>query len=1045
MQGIKWLLAAALALALVIAASNRANADGTGTFEVGSYWQPPKYIGADYNTNANWANMAAAKIDMATAIRVPAGTNLDKAANETGIANSSANNVKLLVTDSSIYGHPVNSAAEIAALQAAVTPYAGDSRVKGINLKDEPMTHELLGYANAYKAIKALDPDLDVYVNLLPGIAGMNPYPGKLFYANSTAQGFGNYITPSAPIGQTITIPANVSYLDGVVFYIDSLQWASNETLTLKLWNSPAKTSLIGQGSIAGNGSGNAWEYYKYFMLGKTVTPGGTYYLELVHNGGGDNSVGWAIRSNTDTYAGGQAYENGAAKAYDFNFQLFTERTNGGTPFENYLDDWLQYSGADTLLYDNYPFRTTGDDAGYFDRMESVRGRGLANDVIYGAFLQSVEIPGAYRNTSLNEKRMNVYSYLTYGFKKLNWFTYWTPDAAGGETFQNAPVSASGGLQAGYAQIQTLNTEMRNLGGTLKDLVSVRVYHSGSSIPSKTIAVPDDFFVKPSDLSQPIIEGYFTNAAGRKYVMLTNRDYASARTLTFQFSPKPASLTEISKSTGLEVGVPGYNAATGALSITLNQGEGRLFALPAGFSPYANLAAEAAVSATSSYESTADDGWGVSKVHDDNRGSGTVNGVISSGWSSKNNLGANHTESITFDLGAAKTVGEVVLFPRGGGGAFYPVDFTIQVAANAGGPWTTVAAKTGQPQASTAQWIPFAPVTARYVKVEGTNLRLGSGQYRMQFAEVEIYAAPNLAKGATLSASSSVEDSSWGLAKANDHIRSGVPGSNGWSSSANLSANHTESVTLNLQATRSVTKVDLYPRNDNGNVGAGFPVDFTIQVAANAGGPWTTVVTQAGYAQPGGTVQSFSFAAQTARYVRIEGTSLRQIAAEAGTPYRMQFSEIEAYGGLGASIPLANAGFESPGISGFQYGPFTNGWTFAGTSGIQHNGSAFGAASAPEGAQTALIQNAGEFSQTVNFAAGTYAVTFKAAKRPTGGTQIFNVYYDAALIGTFSPTSTGFAAFTTNSFVATAGSHTIKFVGTVLGDTTDFVDDVQIN
>jgi len=500
---IRLVFSMALIFAVIGIGAAGTQAAGTGTFEVGSYWQPPIYVGADYNTNTNWANMAAAKIDMATAVRVPSGTNLNKAANETGIANSSANNVKLLVTDSGIYGHPVNSQAEITALQALVTPYKNDTRVKGLNLKDEPGPIELLGYANAYKTIKALAPNLDIYMNLLPGVGG-GGQPGKLFFANSIASGNGSYVTPSHTLGQSITIPANISYLAGVDFYIASLQWAAGETLTLKLWNSPAKTTLIGQGNVTGNGSGSTEDYYHYFTLNKAVTPGGTYYLELLHAGGGDNTVGWVVHSNTDVYAGGQAYENGAAQTYDFNFQLFTERTNYGSAWENYVDDWAQYSGTDTLLYDNYPFHTTGDDTGFLQRMEQFRGRGLANDVIYGAFLQSVEIPGNYRNTSLNEKRWEVYSYLTYGFKKLNWFTYWTPDPAGGESFANAPVSASGALQAGYTQIQTLDTEMRNLGGTLKDLTSERVYHSGSSLPTGTIAIPENFFVRPADPAQPV-------------------------------------------------------------------------------------------------------------------------------------------------------------------------------------------------------------------------------------------------------------------------------------------------------------------------------------------------------------------------------------------------------------------------------------------------------------------------------------------------------------------------------------------------------------
>src|SRR5690348_13452866 len=113
-------------------------------------------------------------------------------------------------------------------------------------------------------------------------------------------------------------------------------------------------------------------------------------------------------------------------------------------------------------------------------------------------------------------------------------------------------------------------------------------------------------------------------------------------------------------------------------------------------------------------------------------------------------------------------------------------------------------------------------------------------------------------------------------------------------------------------------------------------------------------------------------------------------------------------------------------------------------SGVQHNGSAFGASTAPESVQTAFIQGAGSFSQAITFTAGTYKVSFQAAKRTTyGGTQSFDVYYDSTVIGSFTPSSGTFTSFSTSNFtVATPGSHTIKFMGTTTTDNTDFIDAV---
>ena len=86
----------------------------------------------------------------------------------------------------------------------------------------------------------------------------------------------------------------------------------------------------------------------------------------------------------------------------------------------------------------------------------------------------------------------------------------------------------------------------------------------------------------------------------------------------------------------------------------------------------------------------------------------------------------------------------------------------------------------------------------------------------------------------------------WGLTKVNDGLRASIPSARGWSSDSNLAANHTEWLRLDLGADRLVQRVDLYPRNDPGNVGQGFPIDLTVEVSQDTL-TWTTVVSSTGY------------------------------------------------------------------------------------------------------------------------------------------------------------------------------------------------------
>lgn len=158
----------------------------------------------------------------------------------------------------------------------------------------------------------------------------------------------------------------------------------------------------------------------------------------------------------------------------------------------------------------------------------------------------------------------------------------------------------------------------------------------------------------------------------------------------------------------------------------------------------------------------------------------------------------------------------------------------------------------------------------------------------------------------------------------------------------------------------------------------------------------------------------------------------------------------------GGAPLIANTSFETPSVgTGDQYNPTGGTWTFSGQSGIQGNGSGFGAPTAPNGTQTAFLQSHsgatnGSMSQTFFCCAGTYAVSFQAAQRKApynNGAISINVVVDGTVEGNFAPTSTtSYTAYTTSPFtLSTTGSHTIQL--TVVGsasDNTDFVDLVNL-
>lgn len=148
-----------------------------------------------------------------------------------------------------------------------------------------------------------------------------------------------------------------------------------------------------------------------------------------------------------------------------------------------------------------------------------------------------------------------------------------------------------------------------------------------------------------------------------------------------------------------------------------------------------------------------------------------------------------------------------------------------------------------------------------------------------------------------------------------------------------------------------------------------------------------------------------------------------------------------------------NYSFELPslGSGNYQYTPVGGSWTFNGSagngSGILANSSAFSNPNAPQGTQAGFVQGYGTISQAFSgFNPGTtYTISYLAAQRP-GQNESWNVMIDNTAIKTNTPGGTSYATYTA-SFMATASTHLLSFVGTDLAANQDtvFLDNVSIS
>ncbi len=164
---------------------------------------------------------------------------------------------------------------------------------------------------------------------------------------------------------------------------------------------------------------------------------------------------------------------------------------------------------------------------------------------------------------------------------------------------------------------------------------------------------------------------------------------------------------------------------------------------------------------------------------------------------------------------------------------------------------------------------------------------------------------PNFAWNRQVTATDSIEDGGlgvrvpWGLRHLVDGVTSAQPSPANWSvanhgwSSKTTSFNRPVWLQVDLGAGFLLDRIRLYPRNDAGSIGIGFPVDFRILISGD-GTNWNVIADITGQPLPN-AAQTYPFAASVARYVRVEATNLRSNPSDGGR-YAMQFGELEAFG-----------------------------------------------------------------------------------------------------------------------------------------------------
>ncbi|MFC5406239.1 beta-galactosidase [Cohnella soli] len=225
--------------------------------------------------------------------------------------------------------------------------------------------------------------------------------------------------------------------------------------------------------------------------------------------------------------------------------------------YADHVEQFLLTFKPKALSYDYYPLRMNGSvKATYFSNLWTVREACHLHQVPFWVFIQALSYNGTHREPNEAEIRWQVNMSLAFGAKGIQYFTYWTPDAANGETFEKALIGKDGAKTSTYWNVQRVNDEVAIVGPILQSLQSEGLLVSGET-PAGVERVMQSFGSVVSLEGDPAIAGCFSSDNHPHSIFVVNRDYSQPadsvivfddnRQLTIRLEPGEGKLIPLSQ------------------------------------------------------------------------------------------------------------------------------------------------------------------------------------------------------------------------------------------------------------------------------------------------------------------------------------------------------------------------------------------------------------------------------------------------------------------------------------------------------------------
>ena len=249
-------------------------------------------------------------------------------------------------------------------------------------------------------------------------------------------------------------------------------------------------------------------------------------------------------------------------------------KTQGAPTYDEYVGRFVREVDPDVLCADIYPFMQPSRNSQdlYCENLAVLRKYALIRRIPFWNYFNDMSF-AKHRDPTEAQMRWQIYTSLAYGARGILYFCYWTPRGAMYQR-SNAIISAAGIATRRYGQARRINARLKNLGPTLMQLTSVKVYRippstdpamvlKGSPLKSLT---PGDYLI-----------GVFKHADGRIGVLLNNYSYCYTTCPTVKFTAPLENISEVDPKTGREIPVVDDSPDRPGLRISLPSAEGRLF------------------------------------------------------------------------------------------------------------------------------------------------------------------------------------------------------------------------------------------------------------------------------------------------------------------------------------------------------------------------------------------------------------------------------------------------------------------------------------